>query len=315
MDSVWCGAYRQSGIHREIRPGTRMGFSFHENPDCNRILNLINQDSRDLVGGVSLQLIAYHWSLMQGDETGLADAYERLIGESLIREVGDRCLLTPTGYAQLLDPECAEVEVESASELHRHGGRPTEYSLRAVLLDVLTRGGGKSVRLDELTERWAVSGLRAGELRDAIDLLIRDQLASLTGLRRRSLTLTKDGTAYVNGRKPPQVLIQMAPPLDESELRSRGVEARTLCMLAAYATGEAAQTRSVSFGEVSYRLERLKIPTHRVFHAIELAHRLGHIDFDDDTQTIHLTRSGDKLYRAANGRAVQWAIGQAVREA
>ncbi len=67
-------------------------------------------------------------------------------------------------------------------------------------------------------------------------------------------------------------------------------------------------------GERSYRLERMKIPGFRVFHAIELAHRLGHLDYDADTRTVHLSNSGKKLYRAANGRAVQWAIGQAVLE-
>jgi len=291
-----------------------VGFSFHADADCNRILNFINRDCHDLIEGVSRRLVDYHWSLAGGDETRLNVAYQTLVSDGLIVTTGEHCRLTASGYRVVLDPECAEVEVEAPIEVFRRSGPLTEYALRTLIIDVLHRNRGRSVKLDELAEEWAISGLRAGELRDALDLLFRDQLASFAGLRRRSVALTSDGVAYQGGRAAPAELVNMAPELEAEDLKARSVDSRTLCLLAAYAAGDAAESRSVSFGEISYRLERMKIPGFRVFHAIELAHRLGHLDYDADTRTVHLSNSGKKLYRAANGRAVQWAIGQAVLE-
>ncbi|MEC9407654.1 MAG: hypothetical protein VX549_10290 [Pseudomonadota bacterium] len=291
-----------------------MDFSFHADHDCNRVLNLLNRDSHGLSQGVTRRLLAYHWSLLPVAEDGLERALTQLSNEALIELDDRRVALTVTGYAQLIDPDCAAIEQDAPSELHLRAGSPTEYSLRAIALDVMTRGGATRLPLKELTERWAVSGLRAGELRDAIDLLQRDNLATFGGLRTRTVILTKDGQAYVAGRPPPGALLSMAPALRREDLSAGRVDSKTLCLLAAHTVQNSESRGSTSFGEVLYRLAQLKIPDFRAFLSLELLYRLHHVDFAADTGSLHLTASGNKLARAARGRAIQWVIGQSVQQ-
>lgn len=291
-----------------------MDFSFHADHDCNRVLNLINRDSHDLRAGVTRRLLSYHWSLLSSTESALDQALEQLRSTALIATDEQRVTLTPEGYSLLIDPQCAAIEQDAATELHLRSGPPTEYSLRAVALDVITRGGATRISLKELTERWAISGLRAGELRDAIDLLQRDSLASFTGLRMRTISLSRDGQAYVAGRPPPADLLAMAPALRREDLNASRVDSKTLCLLAAHTVENTEGRGSTSFGEVIYRLGQLKIPDFRAFLAVESLYRLGHVDFARDTHSLHLTDSGKKLARAARGRAIQWVIGQAVQQ-
>ena len=81
-----------------------MGFSFHADADCNRILNFINRDCHDLIEGVSRRLVDYHWSLAGGDETRLNVAYQTLVSDGLIVTTGEHCRLTASGYRVVLDP-------------------------------------------------------------------------------------------------------------------------------------------------------------------------------------------------------------------
>ena len=290
-------------------------FAYHDDDAANRVLNILDRESRGVVQGIEQTVLEFKWRLLGLAEGLLAPALQRLIGDGLLRAAGRMLRLTAAGYARLTDgtvPEIADNDPTAGS----FAGRPTEYGVRDKLLGVFrSRAVGSGGRLSaaELSRYWEVAHYRAADLRSGLDLLLRDGHAKVGRFGQALFRLERDGHDYLRGSEAPEWMRKEAVVLAAENLRKPGVPDRVLCVLAVRKFHDS-QGREVerSFYELDYLLERYQLPDFLRFHACELLHRLGLAEIVGEGPSLRLTEAGRALQRTSESGVVQWSVQQAL---
>lgn len=290
-------------------------FAYHDDAAANRVLNILDRESRGVVQGIESSVLEFKWRLLGLAESQLAPALQRLTGDGLLRAAGRMLRLTAAGYARLTDearPEIADHDPAAGS----FAGRPTEYGVRDKLLGVFrSRAVASGGRLSaaELSRYWEVAHYRAADLRSGLDLLLRDGHAKVGRFGQALFRLERDGHDYLRGAAAPEWMRKEAVVLAAENLRKPGVPDRVLCVLAVRKFHDS-QGREVerSFYELDYLLERYQLPDFLRFHACELLHRLALVEVVGEGPALRLTEAGRALQRASESGVVQWSVQQAL---
>jgi len=291
-------------------------FAYHTDAGANRILNILDRESRGAVQGIEEQVLAFKWRFMGLEEAAYPRAVERLIADQLLRRSGLMLRLTRAGYARLIADDVGVYS--SAVEGAGAGGPPTEFGLRQKLLGVFRscelKAGGK-LSAAELNRYWEVAHYRAADLRSGLDLLMRDGYVKVGRFSKTLFRLEEAGERYLNGRDAPDWLARQAPALVAADLHRKTIDDGLLCVLAAHSFALTPTERTErSYDVVEYLLERYEIPLHARFHGFELLHRFRYADPVHGAAALRLNDAGERLLAAADSNYVQWAVKNALRE-
>lgn len=292
-------------------------FDYHPSLPANQVLNIIDTESQGAVRGIEHAVLAFKWRFLGLADETLPQAIDTLLKDGFLRVAGPMLRLTRSGYARLIAPN-----VPAAAPLPtgqgQGNGRPTEYSIRGKLLGVFrTQGLGSGGKLSagELNRYWEVAGYRAGDLRNGLDLLMRDGHSKVGRFSKTVFRLEKDGDQYARGSNAPEWLAKEAVALERENLSKQGIPDRVLCILAARQFLESSgKLRHRAWSEVDYLLERYELPEFARFHAYELLHRLGYAEATED-KMLRLTAAGYDLVKSSDGEVAQWSIQQAMKAA
>ena len=291
---------------------------YHQDEILNRVLNLLSEHSRSAVRGVQRPLIEQALVRQRRAGDDLDAALTRLQQQGLVDAPGDRIRLTAGGYELLIRDDVPDDG--RTLETDEHGGPMNEYSLRGLLMDLLAgnrlRARGQ-IQAAALAEQWDAGRHRAGDLRTAVDLLIRDGQLTVGRLRGTRFRLEKDGSAYMLGRPAPQALAQTSPAPSPNAMQPHDLDSVALTAMTVYQFRGDLRDEPMSQDMLLYLLERqFGLHSALAHHAIELSHRLGHLDWDEATDQLVLTATGrelrakvedGRLPAVASSKLAQWA--------
>jgi hypothetical protein len=175
-----------------------------------------------------------------------------------------------------------------------HGQPPTEIGLRNQLLDIyrdLKLKPGSQIIAMTLSRYWQEMGLRAGDLRTAIDVLVRDGYLIYSSLRfEPHWRLTEAGYAYASAPLTPAALLELAEPLTELEDHGHNDEDLRRKGLALF-RGTAVEWHSFAGLETDWRRGRDSL-----LHSLDLLWKAGLIELRlGDPLAIRLTETGAAL--------------------
>jgi hypothetical protein len=290
---------------------------FHADEYANDALNLINRASRSVTRGIEREVLGFKWSFHQLPATALEPAIERLIADGWLTAVQRTLRLTALGYARMTAPAIVDDGRELATPAAR-SGRSTEYGVRNRVLSVF-RGRrsttGSKLGAEDLGRFWQAAEYRASDLRDGLDVLLRDGELKMGRFGKTVFRLEEDGYRYTQGPEAPPSFLPHAPAVEARNLRAKSSSDLTLCVLAAYQFRAQRAARPLSLSELDYLLERYRLPAFARFHAVELLHRLGYARIADEGGGLVLTGEGRELQRLAESGVMQSLVGFDLRQA
>ena len=257
------------------------------------VLSLINSLSETVSGGAPASLLAFSWVSVAHATEGWNTALNSAVEAGYVECAGPQVRVTRAGYAALCEAEPPLLEYD-AMHAAAYGGPPTEYALRNRVLALFESTEGETLTAAEADQRWRAMQFRAGDLRDSLDLLLRDRHAKMRRLGGTRFKLADDGVRYRQGRSADDVLQADAPMLDPENLGAPGANDQALMVLSIY-TFDRNPDRPASVDEIDYRLERYTLPKHLRHLAIELLHRHGYIDPVADGVQYVLTPDGESF--------------------
>ena len=201
----------------------------------------------------------------------------------------------------------AVTQLPTSHRFLHHGEPPTEIGLRNQLLDIysdLKLKPGSQIIAMTLSRYWQEMGLRAGDLRTAIDILARDGYLLFSSLRfEPHWRLTEAGHAYAHAPLTPLPLLELAKPLTEPEDHGLDDEALRQAGLALF-RGVASEWRSFAGLESAWRRGRDSL-----LHSLDLLWKAGLIELRvGEPLAIRLTEQGAAL-RDKNGGGLRRLIG------
>lgn len=287
--------------------------------DLRAVLGVFERHAESPRDGMLCRLLSYRLRQLPSppDEAGTLARLSELGLIEYVGSDGERVVLTTEGYVRVL---ALSDEAPAPAEAGPRRG-PTEYGLRRAVLDIFAEfevdeRGELSAGL--LRSFWSSSGRRAGELRHALDLLMRDRYLRLGRLDRTVFRLQDDGLRYLQGREAPAELIALAPRAYDEDRYIHSVPDGSLLVLTAqvFRMQQALPPRSLSYGEVVHGLSMLDVPEFQHFHACELLHRIGAAEITDpEVLRFELTDEGLKLVQDAGTEMLQWAARLAINDA
>lgn len=285
-------------------------FRFHEQPDANLVLNILDRECRSAVQGIELPVLLFKWTLRGQPEAALHPAVQRLCHEGLLRPLGAWLRLTAAGYMRLTSPALERLPPDQAAGPAANEGPLTEYLLRGRILALFRAAGaraGERVAAAELARFWQVSQSRAADLRHGLDLVMRDGQVKRGRFSQTLFRLEAEGQAYLQGPQAPDWLAEYSPRVDPQNLTQPGMPAMSLCVLVAHQF-RGQKNLPIAAAELDYHLEQTGLPPYLRAHALELMHRLGYAEADDGVLGLSLTEAADEPLRLGQSDIVQWAI-------
>ncbi|ROH90992.1 hypothetical protein ED208_08445 [Stagnimonas aquatica] len=280
--------------------------------DLEDILHWLNAHCVRLSDGVPATLLQQKWQAGRRDPAHLRDGLAQLFAQGQIALTPDleppHVRFTASGYARLLEqfdrarrpapagtgaeatepvpattlpPPAltgapAELPLAPPQRFLRHGQPPTEIALRNQLLDIyrdLKLKPGSQIIAMTLSRYWQEMGLRAGDLRIAIDVLVRDGYLIYSSLRfEPHWRLTETGHAYVCAPLTPAPLLDLAEPLTQPEAHGLSEEELRRTGLALF-RGAASEWRSFEGLESDWRRGRDSL-----LHSLDLLWKAGLIE-------------------------------------
>lgn len=293
-------------------------FAYHPHSDCNQVLNILDAECQGVVRGIEKAVLAFKWRFIGLADTSLPAALDTLLREDLLQEAGSQLRLSIAGYRRLIAADVATVAAPPLPASAAGFGRPTEYGIRGKLLSVFRTqglGAGGKLSAGELNRYWEVAGFRAADLRNGLDLLMRDGHSKVGRFSKTLFRLESDGDRYARGHTAPEWLAKEAIALEEQNLRQQGIPDRVLCILAARQFLESSgKLCDRAWSEVDYLLERYELPEFARFHAYELLHRLAYAE-PAGGNMLRLTPKGYDMAQAGDHEVVQWSMQQSMKAA
>ena len=180
------------------------------------------------------------------------------------------------------------------------GQPPTEIGLRNQVLhvyrDLKVKAGGQIIAMT-LSRYWQEMGLRAGDLRIGIDVLVRDRYLQYSSVRfEPHWMLTEAGHAYASAPQTPAPLLSLAKPFDRPEDHGTDDEGLRRAGLALF-RGPPAELRSI---------DSLKGAWNRgpdsLLHALDLLWKADLVELrPGDSLAVRLTDRGIALREKSGG--------------
>ena len=285
------------------------------NADCDDILNWLDAHSVSVTQGLPAQLLNKRWEQAGRSTAQLGPALKLLFDQDWVAITPDvdppHLRFSSDGFRKLIEaplleePEIiAEAIVEPAPVAKPAAERPitvpaaapspaaastaapvaafqgpSELRLRNDILGVYRelklKAGARLIGMT-LSRYWQELGNRAGDLRDGIDVLVRDGFLQprMVGIDKHWM-LTTEGEAFINGPLTPGVLKPLAPALDKISLTPPADELRLLAARIIVAELDPGQT------VLDYTLlrpawmQRTRLDDNALVHGLDMLHKLS----------------------------------------
>lgn len=287
-------------------------------PDCDEILNWLDTHSVSLTKGLPLHTLLQKWRKAGRSEYKLGSSLKRLFEADLVVLAPGveppHLRITVTGYARLIaapepstvTPESVVVQAPSEREevpLFVSHGRPlTEIGLRnqvlAIYRELQLQAEGRLIAVT-LSRYWQEMGLRVGDLRTGLDVLLRD------GYLRQRLdgidvfwVLTADGEAYLNRPLVSPLLLGLSPAVTTVSRRPGDPELQQFALHAFSEEGfEPASVLSYPAFQAHWR--STGFDEHALLHALDWLTKLGWVQIlPGETPAFRLTPLGAEYARS-----------------
>jgi hypothetical protein len=315
-----------------------------DNVDDNDILNWLNSHSVSLSQGLPVRLLLARWQQAGREHARLTASLERLMDAGWIAPTPGaeppHLRFAATGYTRLLEestntaialepftmpapaaasPAAAPAKVVTEPEAPAplflaHGTPMTELGLRnqvlGVFRDLGLRAGTQLIAVT-LTRYWQETGLRAGDLRRALDVVTRD--GYLTPHRDGMdlyWQLTPEGEAWVRAPITPAPLLAAAPEVREVRPATDDDELR---VAAAYACARRSPADGSAFDYASVKADWQKtgLDENALLHALDWLAKERRLEtFVDEQQRtrLRLTPEGTRFAAAQPTRGAERLI-------
>lgn len=283
--------------------------------DCNDILNWLNIHSVSLSQGLPLSALMQKWRKAGRNEYRLGVSLKRLFEQNLVVRVHGveppHLRITVAGYARLIGetlPEAspppkamvapppapagpatpppglldtgvfAQVAAQPNHSFIGNGRPVTEAGLRNEVLtiyrDMRIAAEGRLIAIT-LSRYWQENGLRAGDLRVGLDVLLRD------GYLRQRLdgidvfwVLTSAGESYMNAPLIHPALLELSPVISGVERRPADGELLHMT-LHAWSQHHYASGTELDYRQLLEHWQRSGFDDNALLHALDWMHKKG----------------------------------------
>lgn len=299
-----------------------------DNGDDNDILNWLNSHSVSLSQGLPVRLLLARWQQAGRDHSRLTVSLQRLIDTGWIAPVPraepPHLRFAAAGYARMLEetttqaialepfaapasppaatlPPAVAAPAVPATEAPplflAHGTPMTELGLRnqvlSVFRDLGLRAGTQLIAVT-LTRYWQETGLRAGDLRRALDVVVRDgYLVPHRDGMDLYWQLTPAGEEWLRAPLTPAPLLAAAPEVREVQPTTDEDDLR---QAAAYACARRSPVDGGAFDYSSVKADWQKtgLDENALLHALDWLAKQGRLEtFVDERQRTRLRLTAD----------------------
>ena len=283
---------------------------------CDELLEWLDAHCVSLSMGAPLHLLRERWRRTEQDDQRLADLLALLIQEQWVELAPGltppHLRLSPDGYRRLLSatrfsssaPPAIDTEAAPVAEPDI---RPTVFIGRGLALsEIALRNQVLSIFRDlklkkgelligvTVSRYWQETGLRAGDLRTAFDVLLRDEYVRH---RIRGMDvyweLGEGGAEFIRGPLTPARLLECAPEITQPGPHVPDSELRDL-ISGAFEGPERFAGSRIGYSALKSRWHGTGLDDNALLHALDLAYKAGIARFHgaDEHFDIELTESG-----------------------
>ncbi|EIT69959.1 MULTISPECIES: hypothetical protein [Hydrocarboniphaga] len=302
------------------------------NADCDDILHWLDAHSVSVTQGLPAQLLNKRWEQAGRSTAQLGPALKLLFDQDWVAITPDldppHLRFSSEGFRKLIEAPLIEepaavaeaiaeaAPVASASAAERpvtvpaapstaapaaatfRG--PSELRLRNDILGIYRelklKAGARLIGMT-LSRYWQELGNRAGDLRDGIDVLVRDGFLQprMVGIDKHWM-LTEEGAHFMAGAQTPASLSRLAPPLDRVSPTPPADELRLLTsrvLVAELGPGES---------RLDYTLlrpawmQRTRLDDNALLHGLDMLHKLSCVQLHEGRPLdIEITAAGRTL--------------------
>ena len=299
------------------------------NADCDDILHWLDAHSVSVTQGLPAQLLNKRWEqagrstaqlgpalklLFDQDWVAItpdldpphlrfsSDGFRRLIEAPVIDEpeVGVEAIAEPAPVARpAVEPPIVAASPAAAAATAASRG-PSELRLRNDILGVYRelklKAGARLIGMT-LSRYWQELGNRAGDLRDGIDVLVRDGFLQprMVGIDKHWM-LTEEGARFMSGAQTPAALSRLAPALDRISPAPPVDELRLLTARVIVAELDPGQNR-LDYGSLRPAwMQRTRLDDNALLHGLDLLHKLSCVQVHEGSPLgIEITAAGRTL--------------------
>lgn len=306
-----------------------------DNADCDDILHWLDAHSVSVTQGLPAQLLNKRWEQAGRSTAQLGPALKLLFDQDWVAITPDldppHLRFSSEGFRKLIEaplieePEAvAEAIAEPAPVVAPPAAErpvtapataapspaaapaaatfrgPSELRLRNDILGVYRelklKAGARLIGMT-LSRYWQELGNRAGDLRDGIDVLVRDGFLQprMVGIDRHWM-LTTEGESFMNGPAAPPALARLAPALDKISLTPPADELRLLTARVIVAELDPGQNR-LDYGSLRPAwMLRTRLDDNALLHGLDMLNKLACVQLHDSTPLdIEITAAGRAL--------------------
>ena len=305
------------------------------NTDCDDILHWLDAHSVSVTQGLPAQLLNKRWEQAGRSTAQLGPALKLLFDQDWVAITPDvdppHLRFSSDGFRKLIEaplieaPDVVETLVEPAPVAKPAAERPvtvpaaataapstapapavvafrgpSELRLRNDILGVYRelklKAGARLIGMT-LSRYWQELGNRAGDLRDGIDVLVRDGFLQprMVGIDKHWM-LTTEGEAFMNGPLTPVALKQLAPTLDKISLTPPADELRLLAARVITAELDPGQTLLDYTMLRPAWMQRTRLDDNALLHGLDMLHKLSCVQLHEGQPLdIEITAAGRTL--------------------
>lgn len=265
--------------------------------DCDEVLNVLAAHSVSLSQGLPLSLLQQRWRKSGRTDEQLGVCLQHLISTHWVALTpGLKPLhlrFTASGYGRLLETDAVPVEssvadgptatattpsFEEPPAFLPHSGPISEIAIRNQILatyrDLRLKAESRLIAIT-LSRYWQEMGMRAGDLRIGLDVLLRD------GYLRQRLdgmdvfwVLTDAGEAFMNASLTHKTLLELAPPIGPLQKSLPDGELRD-ALLGIYWHQPGNGSTGMEYAPLQRSWAQTNLDTNALLHALDLCIKDG----------------------------------------
>lgn len=301
------------------------------NADCDDILHWLDAHSVSVTQGLPAQLLNKRWEQAGRSTAQLGPALKLLFDQDWVAITPDldppHLRFSSDGFRKLIEaplieepdvameaiaepapvvaapaaerPVTASIAASPAPAAAAFRG-PSELRLRNDILGVYRelklKAGARLIGMT-LSRYWQELGNRAGDLRDGIDVLVRDGFLQprLVGIDKHWM-LTEEGAHFMAGVQTPASLARLAPALDKISLTPPADELRLLTARVIVAELDPGQSR-IDYGVLRPAwMQRTRLDDNALLHGLDMLNKQACVQLHDGHPLdIEITAGGRTL--------------------
>lgn len=298
------------------------------NADCDDILHWLDAHSVSVTQGLPAQLLNKRWEQAGRSTAQLGPALKLLFDQDWVAITPDldppHLRFSSEGFRKLIEAPLIEepdvaveaitepapvvaapaaerpVTVASPAPAAAAFRGPSELRLRNDILGVYRelklKAGARLIGMT-LSRYWQELGNRAGDLRDGIDVLVRDGFLQprMVGIDKHWM-LTEEGAHFMAGIQTPASLSRLAPALDKISLTPPADELRLLTARVIVAELDPGQSR-IDYGVLRPAwMQRTRLDDNALLHGLDMLNKHACVRLHDGQPLdIEITAGGRTL--------------------